>query len=96
MPFQIDYRVCDELARAVEGCLAAAEGFLEFCAGGGEVFFLRRSYSADFAATAGVYWVELGGYDRWWEGWDGCWRGFVGEEVGGEGGLEGAGVGVAG
>ena len=96
MPFQVDYGVCDELARAVEGCLAAAEGFLEFCAGGCEVFLLCSGYGSDFAPAAGVDWVELGGYDCWWEGRDGCWRGFVGEEVGGEGGLEGAGVGVAG
>lgn len=96
MPLQIDYRVCDELARAVEGRLAAAQGFLEFGAGGCEVLFLCRCDGADFAAAAGVDWVELRGDDCGWDRWDGCWRGFVGEEVGGEGALEGAGVGVAG
>jgi hypothetical protein len=39
--------------------------------------------------------VKLRGEDCGWEGWDGGWRGFVGEEVRGEGGLQGAGVGVA-
>ena len=96
MPFQINYRICDELAWAVEGCLPAAQGFLEVCAGGCEVFFLCGRYGADFAPAAGVDWVELCGDDCGWEGWDGCWGGFVGEEVGGEGGLEGTGVGVAG
>ena len=84
------------MARAVEGCLAAAQGFLEFGAGGCEVLFLRGGYGADFAPAAGVDWVELGGDDCGWEGWDSGWRGFVGEEMGGEGALEGAGVGVAG
>jgi len=71
----------------VEGCLAAAQGFLEFCAGGCEVCFLRGCDGADFAAAAGVDWVKLGCDDRGWEGCDGCRRGFVGEKVGCEGVL---------
>ena len=96
MAFEVQDRVCDQLAWAVDGCLAAAEGFVDFGAGAGEVFFLGGGYGADFAAAAGVDWVELGGDDRGWDCWDGCGRCFVGEEAGDEGGLEGAGVGVAG
>jgi len=63
MALEVDDGICDQLARAVEGCLAAAQGFLEFCAGGCEVCFLRRSDGTDFAPAAGVDWVELCGYD---------------------------------
>lgn len=59
--FQVENGVCDELARAVEGRLAAAQGFVEFGAGCGEVGFLRGGDGAYFATTAGVDRVELGG-----------------------------------
>lgn len=54
----------------MEGCLAAAEGFVEFGAGRREVCFLRVGYGAYFAAAAGVDWVELRGEDCGWEGGD--------------------------
>ncbi len=31
MAFEVEDGVCDELAGAMESCLAAAEGFFEFC-----------------------------------------------------------------
>ena len=60
------------------------------------MFFLRGRHGTDFATAAGVDRVELRGDDCGWDCWDGRWRGFVGEKVGGEGALKGAGVGVAG
>ena len=80
----------------MESGLAAAQGFVEFGAGAGEVVFLRGGDGADFAAAAGVDGVELGGDDGGRDWWDGCGSSFVGEQAGDEGCLEGAGVGVAG
>lgn len=62
----------------MEGCLAAAQGFVEFGAGTREVVDLGGGYGADFAAAAGVDRVELGGYDGGWDWWDGCGSSFVG------------------
>jgi hypothetical protein len=87
MSLEVYNGICDQLPRAVEGCLPAAKGFLEFCTGGCEVCFLRGCDGANFAAAAGVNWVELRGDDRGWEGCDCCWRSFVGEKVGCESGL---------
>ena len=61
----------------MESGLAAAQGFVEFGAGAGEVFFLRRGDGADFAAAAGVDGVELGGDDGGCDWWDGCGSSFV-------------------
>ena len=80
----------------MESGLAATQGFVEFGTGAGEVFFLSACYGADFATATSVDRVELGGNDRGWNGWYGCGRCFVGEKAGDEGGLEVAGVGVAG
>lgn len=80
----------------MESGLAASQRFMEFCAGACEVLPLLRRHGADFATAAGVYWVELGGDDRGWDGRDGGGRCFMGEQAGDEGGLEGAGVGVSG
>lgn len=57
---EVEDRVGDELAGAVEGCLAAAQGFVEFGAGCCEVLFLGGGHGAYFAAAAGVDGVELG------------------------------------
>ena len=51
----------------MESGLAAAQGFVEFGAGAGEVVFLRGGDGADFAAAAGVDGVELGGDDGGWD-----------------------------
>lgn len=63
---QVDDGVCDELAWAVEGRLAAAHGFdklgAAICA---EVGLLVCRDGANFSAAAGIDGCELGCYDVW-------------------------------
>lgn len=83
--FEIEDGVGDELAWAVESCLAAAEGFVEFCSTPwcclGEIALLLGAECADFTPAAGVDGVELGGDYCWCLGWGGCGISFVGEEL---------------
>lgn len=99
VPTKIKDRVCDQLARTVKSRLAASESFVEGRAAprsfGGEIVALFGGDSADFAPAACVDWVELGGDNcrvRW--GCGGGRVGFVGEEAGDKGVLQGRGVGV--
>lgn len=76
----------------MEGCLAAAKGFVEFrfspTRWGGEVLFLLGGDCANLAATAGIRRVELGCDHYWLWGGGGGRRGFVGKEGGNQGFLE--------
>lgn len=98
--FEIQDRVCDELAGAMEGGLAAAEGGVEGClAPGGrlsEVVDLFFGDGGDFAPAAGVYGVELGGDYRGLGSRCCGWVGFVGEEGADKAVLESGGMGVGG
>lgn len=79
MGAQVDDWVCDELAGAVEGRLAAAHGLDEFraavCA---QVCLLVKRDGADLTAAAGVDGCELRGDDVWGR------SGRVGGRLGGE------------
>lgn len=88
MRSQINDGVCNELARAVEGSLATAQGFDKLCGSiVVQVGLLLGRDCADFAASAGVDWIELAGYYVWGRGGKGGgW--FGGEEAGDEGFLE--------
>lgn len=93
--FEVEDGVGDELAGAVEGGLAAAEGFVEggLPEGrwGGEVGELLRGDGADFSPAAGVDGVEFGGDDCGIGRWGGG-VGFVREEFGDQLVLEMRGV----
>ena len=95
MAFEVEDGICDELSGAVEGCLSATEGFMEFgFAACSEEVLLFGGHGADFSTAAGVDWIELcGNYGRWYGGGF-CWVGFVGEELGDECSLDRGCVGV--
>jgi hypothetical protein len=88
MRAQVDDGICDELAGAVEGGLAAAHGFDEVCAAivAQESLLFGRD-GAYFSAAAGVDGLELGGYDMGRRCGSVGGR-FRGEEAGDEGFLE--------
>lgn len=86
VPLEIQDRVRDQLARAMERRLAASQRFVEICTGAGgldgaEEGLLSGRHGANLAPAAGVDRMELRGEESRWVGGDDGGVGFVGEEV---------------
>jgi hypothetical protein len=83
--------VCNQLTRAVEGRLAAAQRFDKVCATiVAEKFVLLCAHGANLSATRRIHGCKFGGYDMWCRHRVGGRRGFGGKESRDEVFLEGS------
>lgn len=68
---QIDDGICDQLTRPMKRSLSSPQCLDELCFPAmAQILLLFGRDLSDFAPAAGVYVVELAGYDGWWWSWE--------------------------